>query len=74
MAEMATPKKALIDFLYLSPAKSNLFRALPELELPRGFSAQKANKIINQIRSVRRNTHFLSWRRMAYSLVPIEIM
>lgn len=54
IAEMATPEKALIDFLYLSPAKSNLFRALPELELPRGFSAQKAQKIINQIRSVRR--------------------
>lgn len=38
---MATPEKALIDFLYLSPARSNLFRVLPELELPRDFSAKK---------------------------------
>jgi len=54
VAKMATPEKALIDFLYLSPAKSNLFRALPELELPRGFSAKKAYKVISQIRSARR--------------------
>jgi len=54
IAKMATQEKALIDFLYLSPAKSNLFRALPELELPRNFSAKKANKIIDQIRSRRR--------------------
>lgn len=31
MVKMATPEKALIDFLYLSPSKSRLFRALPEL-------------------------------------------
>jgi predicted transcriptional regulator of viral defense system len=54
IAKMATPEKALIDFLYLSPAKSNLFRALPELELPKGFSAKRADKIISQIRSARR--------------------
>lgn len=54
MTKMATLEKALIDFLYLSPAKSNLFRALPELELPRGFSTKKAYKIISQIRSARR--------------------
>jgi len=54
IAKMATPEKALIDFFYLSPAKSSLFKALPELELPRGFSEKKAYKIINKIRSVRR--------------------
>lgn len=54
MAKMATPEKALIDFFYLSPAKSNLFRALPELELPKNFSARRAYKIISQIRSARR--------------------
>lgn len=55
IAKMATPEKALIDFLYLSPAKSNLFRALPELELPKSFSAKKVRKIIGRIRSARRN-------------------
>ncbi|MFO7695137.1 MAG: hypothetical protein R6V57_18790, partial [Vicinamibacterales bacterium] len=29
---MASPEKALVDFLYLAPARSMLFRALPELE------------------------------------------
>ncbi|MFQ6109361.1 MAG: hypothetical protein ACE5L7_07395 [Candidatus Aminicenantales bacterium] len=55
-AKIATPEKALIDFFYLSPAKSNLFRALPELELPRGFSAKKAFRIVSQIRSERRKS------------------
>ncbi|NOR11863.1 MAG: hypothetical protein GQ545_01265 [Candidatus Aminicenantes bacterium] len=55
IAKMATPEKALIDFLYLSPAKSNLFRALPELEFPKSFSAKKVHKIIGRIRSARRN-------------------
>jgi len=54
IAKMATSEKALIDFLYLSPAKSSLFRALPELELPRNFRTKKARKIISQIRSARR--------------------
>ena len=43
-----------IDFFYLSPAKSHLFRALPELELPRSFKTKKAFKIIGQIRSAKR--------------------
>ena len=54
IAKMATPEKALIDFLYLSPAKSNLFKSLPELEFPKNFSTKKARKIIGQIRSIRR--------------------
>ena len=54
IAKMATPEKALIDFLYLSPARSNLFRALPELEFPKNFSTKEAHKIIAKIRSVRR--------------------
>ncbi len=54
IAKMATPEKALIDFLYLSPARSNLFRALPELDLPKSFSAKKVRKIIGRIRSARR--------------------
>lgn len=53
-AKVATPEKALIDFFYLSPAKSSLFKSLPELELPRDFSTKKAYRIVNQIRSERR--------------------
>jgi predicted transcriptional regulator of viral defense system len=54
ITEMATPEKALIDFLYLSPSKSNLFKALPELEFPKSFSVKRARWIINRIRSTRR--------------------
>lgn len=53
---MATAEKALLDFLYLSPARSGLFRALPELELPRRFSVRVAREIIRRIRSLRRRT------------------
>ena len=55
--KIATPEKALIDFLYLSPARTRLFRALPELEFPRGFKVNEARKIIRRIRSVRRRNH-----------------
>ena len=53
-AKIATPEKALIDFLYLSPVRTRLFRALPELEFPREFKVNEARKIIRLIRSVRR--------------------
>ena len=51
---MASPEKALVDFLYLGPARSQLFRALPELELPRGFKVSLARAIIARIPSRRR--------------------
>lgn len=51
---MATPEKALVDFLYLSPARSRLFAALPELELPMGFRRSLALKYIRLIDSPRR--------------------
>jgi predicted transcriptional regulator of viral defense system len=54
IAKMATPEKALIDFLYLSPAKSNLFRALPEIEIPKSFTIKEAHTIMSRIRSARR--------------------
>ena len=41
---MATPEKALVDTLYLLPARSQLFRRLPELELPAGFKWRVAQK------------------------------
>ena len=55
-ASMATPEKALMDYLYLRPARSNLFRALPELELPSKFSVKSARQMIQRIPSVRRRT------------------
>lgn len=51
---LATPEKALVDFLYLAPARSRLFRALPELELPARFSVRRAGAIVARINSARR--------------------
>lgn len=53
-AKMATPEKALVDFLYLHPAKSKLFRALPEVELTKNFKVRTARNMIHRIRSGRR--------------------
>ena len=53
---MATPEKALLDYLYLRPARSNLFRALPELELPAKFNVKSARRMIERTPSVRRRT------------------
>ena len=53
-ALLAVPEKALVDVLYLSPAKTRLFAALPELELPRTFSARRARAMVVRIRSPRR--------------------
>lgn len=53
---MATPEKALIDVLYLTPAKSRLFKSLPEVEFSKKFSYKKANAIINKIPSLRIKT------------------
>ena len=55
--KIATPEKALIDFLYLGPARTRLFRALPELEISRGFRVNEARKIIRRIRPLRRRNH-----------------
>ncbi len=53
---MAVPEKALIDFLYLAPAKSRLFAALPELELAPSFSMRKAREMMGAVSSrVRRS-------------------
>jgi predicted transcriptional regulator of viral defense system len=56
-AKVASPEKALIDYLYLSQARMRLFQALPELEFPRGFKANEARKIIRRIRPIRRRNH-----------------
>jgi predicted transcriptional regulator of viral defense system len=54
--KMACPEKALLDILYLSPARSLLFRALPELELGSKFNIPKALKMIDKIPSQRLKT------------------
>jgi len=54
--KMAEPEKALLDYLYLSPAKSNLFRALPEFELTEGFRLTTARCMIRQAGRSRRIT------------------
>jgi predicted transcriptional regulator of viral defense system len=51
--KIATPEKALIDILYLSPAKSRLFTSLPEIELPLLFSREKAHAMAEKITSLR---------------------
>lgn len=53
---MATPEKALLDVFYLSSARSFLFSALPELEIPRSFKSKKAFKMIEKIPSPRMRT------------------
>jgi predicted transcriptional regulator of viral defense system len=62
-ARVATPEKALVDFLYMGPARSGLFHALPELELPRRFRMRVARDMAARVRSPRRRAHVL--RRLA---------
>jgi len=55
-ARLATPEKALVDFLYLAPARSRLFRALPELEWPKGFRVSTARAVVQRIVPARRRS------------------
>ena len=43
--------RSRLDFLYLTPAKSRLFAALPELELAPSFSMRKAREMIGAVAS-----------------------
>ena len=54
--KMAVPEKALLDFFYMGPAKSKLFRSLPELELPKKFNIMNARRMIKRINSTGRRT------------------
>jgi predicted transcriptional regulator of viral defense system len=53
---LATLEKALVDFLYFTPARSQLFRALPELEWPKRFSARRARAIVRRVEPARRRS------------------
>ncbi len=46
---LATPEKALLDLLYLAPARSRLFAALPEIEIPEAFDREKARYWVARI-------------------------
>jgi predicted transcriptional regulator of viral defense system len=52
--QMATPEKALLDVLYLSPGRSRLFSRLPEVELPRSFSNRAVREMIARVADPRR--------------------
>jgi predicted transcriptional regulator of viral defense system len=53
---LATPEQALVDFLYLTPARSRLFRAVPELAWPKRFSVRAARAIVRRVEPARRRT------------------
>lgn len=46
---LATPEKALLDTLYLAPARSRLFAHLPEVEIPERFDERRAREWIARI-------------------------
>ncbi len=51
---LATPEKALVDFLYMTPARSRLFCALPEIEIPARFRWKAASQFMSLIASPQR--------------------
>ncbi len=53
---LATPEKALVDFLYLAPTRTRLFAALPELELPARFNVRAARQWMARIPAGRMRT------------------
>lgn len=53
---MATAEKALMDLLYLGPARSRLFGSLPEVDLEGNVSLKKLKRMIVRIRDDRRRT------------------
>lgn len=57
---MALPEKALLDFLYLSPSRSRLFAALPEVEFPPKFSIKRTHNMIRKISDLRRRSLVLN--------------
>ena len=55
-AKIATPEKALVDFFYFAPARTRLFRALPEIEFPPDFNWNEVLAICAKIRSPARRS------------------
>ena len=55
MLKIARPEKALVDFLYLQPAKSHFFKALPEIDLSQ-IDFAKAEEYVQKIPYAKRRT------------------
>jgi predicted transcriptional regulator of viral defense system len=53
---IATPEKAVLDYLYLSPGKTSLFGKLPEIEFPVSFNWNLAFEWVEKITSPRTRT------------------
>jgi hypothetical protein len=47
--KLATPEKALLDALHLTPARSRLFASLPEVEIPGRFDRRAARDWVARI-------------------------
>jgi predicted transcriptional regulator of viral defense system len=54
--KIASPEKALLDLLYLSPARSGLFQKLPEVEFSKSFHVAAFEKMVRKIPSIRRRS------------------
>jgi len=52
-AQLATAEIALVDLLCLSPGRSRLFAALPEVEVPRAFRRSVARSWARKVPSAR---------------------
>ena len=52
--KIASTEKALLDICYLQQNHPKLFRALPELELPKRFDSRFCKRMIGQIKSLQR--------------------
>lgn len=59
-AQMATPEKALVDFFYFRPTRNRSFRALPELEIPKGFKLPRARDFARLITAAARRSMVLT--------------
>jgi hypothetical protein len=68
--KLATPEKALADYLYLTPTRTRLFARLPELELPEGFDTDRTAEWLRHIPSRRLRT--IAERRLAEVLRELE--
>lgn len=53
---LATPEKALVDTLYLGPARSRMFAQLPEIEIPEDFDRREARRWVERIPAGPRRT------------------
>ena len=64
---LATPEKALLDILYLGPARSRLFAHLPEIEIPKRFDRRRARAWLERLPAGPRRT---SVERRLDALLP----